>query len=169
MNDSFINEPVIMSTADLLESAAAAVVVAKCDSKNDLEAITTKFLLKNLLTASSPSPTALLTTVTVASSTETNVSIVTTSPTITPSSIASTESMITKEINDTQLNLTKILYEPDKHDVVDAKEKNNYIVDSQVDDDDRLVIDISDDEKREKRKKRATNKGKILDDSELIY
>lgn len=134
LNDPFKSDPIIMSTQALLESART-VIAGSCDSKNDIKAITAKLFLKNFYNTSTD-----LLTVTAASSTTT------------------TDSMITKEVNDTQLNLTKILYEPDKLDP-DTKEKdptflngNNCIVDFQMDDDDRLVIDISDDEKREKRK-----------------
>jgi hypothetical protein len=76
------------------------------------------------------------------------------------------ESMITKEVNDTQLNLKKILYEPDK----EVKEKealvllvqNNNNIESQQDDEDRLIIDISDDERDtaivEQRKKKFSHR-----------
>lgn len=75
------------------------------------------------------------------------------------------ESMITKEVNDTQLNLKKILYEPDKEaekdkdqglSVQTVSHRNTTDVQT-VDDDDRLVIDISDDEHdiQKKKKKKA--------------
>lgn len=148
------NEPVIMSTVALLKSAAA-VAVANCDSKNDIDTVPTKILFKNLLNTSSSSSIAQLTVTAATSSTTLSTSA---------------ESMITKEVNDTQLNLTKILYEPDKHDS-DTKEKNNSIVDSLVDDDDRLVIDISDDENKGRRK-RKPSKGKampLLEDGNLKF
>lgn len=139
-------EPKIMSTAALLESAAYAR-----DPSKDIEAITKKLFLKNLLTLPSSSTTALLAVeaTTPSPSKTTAPSIVTTT----------TESMITKEINDAQLNLTKILYEPDDKLDTEIKEQSinghsTPVVDLQVDDDDRLVIDISDDEKKEKRKRR---------------
>lgn len=141
-------EPKIMSTTALLESAAFAR-----DPNKDIEAITKKLFLKNLLTLPSSSTTALL-------AVEPTLPSITTAPS---SVTTTTESMITKEINDAQLNLTKILYEPDDKLDIEMKEKDyeqslnghsTPIVDLQVDDDDRLVIDISDDEKREKRKRR---------------
>lgn len=142
LNDPFKSDnPIIMSTQALLESART-MIAGSCDSKNDINAITAKLLLKNFYNTSTD-----LLTVTAASSTTTT-----------------TESMITKEVNDTHLNLTKILYEPDKLDS-DAKEREQASLNgtnNSVDDDDRLVIDISDDEKREKRK-RKSSKGKMDD------
>lgn len=141
LNDPFKSDnPIIMSTQALLESART-VIAGSCDSKNDISAIAAKLLLKNFYNTSTD-----LLTVTAASST------------------TSTESMITKEVNDTHLNLTKILYEPDELDS-DAKKDPailNGSNNSMMDDEDRLVIDISDDEKREKRKRKAT-KGKMED------
>lgn len=143
-------EPKIMSTAALLESAALAR-----DPNKDIEAITKKLFLKNLLTLPSSSTTALLAVEANPPSPpkSTAPSIVTTT----------TESMITKEINDAQLNLTKILYEPDdkldseitdKDHELSLNGKSTPVFDLQVDDDDRLVIDISDDEKKEKKRRK---------------
>lgn len=101
-----------------------------------------KNLLKTLLSTSTPSPPTALLSSPIA---------------------ASTESMITKEVNDTQLNVKKIFYQPDN----DTKEKDQELTtqngqingDTQIiDDDDRLVIDISDDEREEKRMKRTKGK-----------
>lgn len=151
MNSLKLNQsldPKIMSTAALLETAA----LAREPKNSNIEEITKKLLLKNLLTLPSSTTTALL-TVPIASLPST------------------TESMITKEINDAQLNLTKILYEPDDKLDTEIKEKDHgltslngqstFIIDTQMDDDDRLVIDISDDEKKDKRK-RKSSKGKML-------
>jgi hypothetical protein len=133
----------------LLESAAYSR-----DPNKDIEAITQKLLLKNLLTLPSSSTTALL-------AVEANPL---SPPKTAPPSIATntTESMITKEIKDAQLNLTKILYEPDDKLETEIKDKDHDllnghstpVIDLQMDDDDRLVIDISDDEKKERKKRR---------------
>lgn len=82
------------------------------------------------------------------------------------------ESMITKEVNDTQLNLKKILYEPEKESPKDkdqeslvhsVSQKNSSDV-QMIDDDDRLVIDISDDEiEGQKKKKNKVKSMPILD------
>lgn len=169
MNDSmkldpYKIDPIIMSTSDLLESAVAA----SCEPKNDFDAFTTaQILIKNLLTTSTlpSSSTALLLSVTNTTSSSTTKT--------TPSeSSASPESMITKEVNDTQLNLKKILYEPDEKTDGDVKEstllngQNNFIIDSQVDDDDRLVIDISDEERRGKKKQKPP-KVKSMEDENI--
>lgn len=99
-------------------------------------------LLKTLLLSSPYSSTAL--------------SAITSSTTIAPS-----ESMITKEVNDTQLNLKKIIYEPDKEKEQEQFASNGVSNGGAADDDDRLVIDISDDEK-EARKKRKHLKPKSM-------
>lgn len=69
--------------------------------------------------------------------------------TSTASSVAVAEKMITTtEVTDEKLNLKKILYQPDK-EKKDDKEQNGQlnISDPTNDDDDRLIIDISDEER----------------------
>ncbi|KAG5671382.1 hypothetical protein PVAND_001583 [Polypedilum vanderplanki] len=121
--------------------------------------------LKNLLSTS--------TAVTSVAASETTTSAATTAETSVP-----VESMITKEVNDTQLNLTKILYEPEKGENGKEKEQETTvsngltndnitngigIPDTQVvDDDDRLIIDISDDEKKDGHRKRKKPKQKSM-------
>lgn len=82
------------------------------------------------------------------------------------------ESMITKEVNDTQLNLKKILYEPEKESPKDKDQESsvqsvsqrNFVDVQMIDDDDRLVIDISDDEiEGQKKKKNNAKSMPILD------
>lgn len=82
------------------------------------------------------------------------------------------ESMITKEVNDTQLNLKKILYEPEKESPKDKDQESsiqsifqkNFSDVQMIDDDDRLVIDISDDEfEGQKKKKNKAKSMPILD------
>ncbi|XP_070503704.1 uncharacterized protein [Chironomus tepperi] len=76
--------------------------------------------------------------------------------------------MITKEVNDTQLNLKKILYEPEKdlpkdkdqESSVQSVSQKNFTDIQIIDDDDRLVIDISDDEIEGLKKKK--NKAKSM-------
>ncbi|CAG9808021.1 unnamed protein product [Chironomus riparius] len=79
------------------------------------------------------------------------------------------ESMITKEVNDTQLNLKKILYEPENESLKDKDQESsvqsvsqkNFADTQMIDDDDRLVIDISDEE-IEGQKKKKKNKAKSM-------
>ena len=79
------------------------------------------------------------------------------------------ESMITKEVNDTQLNLKKILYEPESESLKDKDQESsvqsvsqkNFADTQMIDDDDRLVIDISDEE-IEGQKKKKKNKAKSM-------
>lgn len=71
--------------------------------------------------------------------------------TSTASSVAVAEKMITTtEVTDETLNLKKILYQPDKQKKDDKEQNGGHLAntsDPLNDDDDRLVIDISDEEK----------------------
>lgn len=158
-----ISSPSIMVPSPSTPPCSLAISETKMPAEtieNNINEESEKNMSKTLLsTSSSPSPTAAASTTTT---------VVASAPS------ATIESMITKEVNDTQLNLTKILYEPDKGDSMKEKDQessavnglsNGGITDPQiVDDDDRLVIDISDDERRDgaKNRKRPSHKPKSM-------
>lgn len=160
-------EPNVNGDESIPTETSAATTAATSTSElsaNDA-AICSEVSEQNLLKTLLSSSTA---TTSVASTSSASSSPSTTTVTVTS---ASSESMITKEVNDTQLNLTKILYEPDKGDAKEEKEQetslsngvSNGTADTQVvDDDDRLVIDISDDEKREAQKRKRLPKSMPL-------
>jgi len=150
--NNVINNSIITTTPSVNVFISTTVQSTSEMSSSDISKDT---LLKTLLSTS----TALSSSV--------NAPLSTTISTTVP-----LESMITKEVNDTQLNLKKILYEPEKESPKDKDQESsvqsvsqrNFVDVQMIDDDDRLVIDISDDEiEAQKIKKNKAKSMPILD------